>query len=226
MQVIDTFRSVVRLKMPTLTPVQRRLEQCVSVDDMRRIARRRQPRGVFDYIDGAAEDERSLARNVNAFSNYQFEPRVLRDVSNLDTSTSLFGRSMSMPLVIAPTNSFRYAPYVRMLESVNTARFVDLYRRHYALFDQAYRELGFPDGHFNDRAVEAIDVLLASPSLAEPPRLVQPKVFMQFADRDLEQLPAGQKLMLRVGAENAQRIKVKLAEIRAAITDPDLVVRR
>lgn len=130
------------------------------------------------------------------------------------------------PLVIAPTNGFRYSPYVRLLESVNTARFVELYRRHYALFEQAYRELGFPEGHFNDRAVEAIDVLLASPSLAEPPRLVQPKVFLQFADRDLEQLPAGQKLMLRIGSENAQRVKVKLAEIRAAITDPELAARR
>jgi L-lactate dehydrogenase (cytochrome) len=109
MQVIDTFRSVVRLKMPTLVPVERRLERCVSVDDMRRIARRRLPRGVFDYIDGAAEDERSLARNVDAFSSYQFEPRVLRDVSDLDTSTSLFGRPMSMPLVIAPTGYTRIA---------------------------------------------------------------------------------------------------------------------
>jgi L-lactate dehydrogenase (cytochrome) len=109
MQVIDTFRSVVRLKMPTLVPLERRLERCVSVDDMRRIARRRLPRGVFDYIDGAAEDERSLARNVDAFSSYQFEPRVLRDVSDLDTSTSLFGRPMSMPLVIAPTGYTRIA---------------------------------------------------------------------------------------------------------------------
>jgi hypothetical protein len=103
MQVIDTFRSVVRLKMPTLVPVERRLEQCVSVDDMRRIARRRLPRGVFDYIDGGAEDERTMNRNVDAFARFQFEPRVLRDVSDLDTSTSLFGRSLSMPIVIAPT---------------------------------------------------------------------------------------------------------------------------
>jgi L-lactate dehydrogenase (cytochrome) len=109
MQVIDTFRSVVRLKMPTLVPAQRRLERCVSVDDMRRIARRRLPRGVFDYIDGGAEDERSVARNVDAFARYQFEPRVLRDVSDLDTSTTLLGRSMRMPLIIAPTGYTRIA---------------------------------------------------------------------------------------------------------------------
>jgi L-lactate dehydrogenase (cytochrome) len=76
---------------------------------MRRVAERRLPRGVFDYIDGAAEDERTMARNVEAFAHYQFEPRVLRDVSSLDTSTTLFGRSMSMPLIVAPTGYTRIA---------------------------------------------------------------------------------------------------------------------
>jgi L-lactate dehydrogenase (cytochrome) len=109
MGMIETFRSVVRFKRPTLDPVERRLLQCVSVEDMRRIARRRLPRGVFDYIDGGAEDERAMARNVDAFSAYQFEPRVLQDVSNLDTSTTLLGRTISMPLVIAPTGYTRIA---------------------------------------------------------------------------------------------------------------------
>jgi L-lactate dehydrogenase (cytochrome) len=107
--MIETFRSVVRFRRPTLDPVERRLQKCVSVDDMRRIAKRRLPRGVFDYIDGAAEDERSLARNVDAFARYQFEPRVLQDVSELDTATTLFGRSMSMPLIVAPTGYTRIA---------------------------------------------------------------------------------------------------------------------
>jgi hypothetical protein len=123
---------------------------------------------------------------------------------------------------IAAANAQRYLPYVRLMESVDTPRFVEFYRRHYPLFQQAYRELGYPDGHFNDRAVAAIDVLLATPALAEPPRLVQPKVFLEFADRDLEALPAGQKAMLRIGSANAARVKAKLAELRAAITDPAL----
>ncbi|HSP28945.1 MAG TPA: alpha-hydroxy acid oxidase [Ilumatobacteraceae bacterium] len=109
MQLVDTFRSVVRLKMPTLNPAQRRLEQCVSVDDMRRIARRRLPRGVFDSIDGGAEDERTLARNVAAFGDYEFQPRILRDVSRVDTSTTILGRAASMPLILAPTGFTRIA---------------------------------------------------------------------------------------------------------------------
>jgi hypothetical protein len=127
--------------------------------------------------------------------------------------------------IIAEANGFRYAPYVRLLESVDVARFAEFYRRHYPLFQQAYRELGYPQGHFNDRAVEAIDVLMATPSLGQPPRLVQPKIFLQYADRDLEALPAGQKVMLRIGPQNAARVKAKLAEIRAAITGMDAAAR-
>ncbi|HEX4886213.1 MAG TPA: DUF3014 domain-containing protein [Casimicrobiaceae bacterium] len=119
---------------------------------------------------------------------------------------------------IAEANGFRYTAYVRLLESVDVERFAEFYRRHYPLFQQAYRELGYPQGHFNDRAVEAIDVLMATPTLAQSPALVQPKIFLQFADRDLEQLPAGQKLMLRLGAQNAARVKAKLADIRTVIT--------
>jgi L-lactate dehydrogenase (cytochrome) len=109
MGMIETFRSVVQFRRPTLNPLERRLQQCVSVEDMRRIARRRLPRGVFDYIDGGAEDERSMQRNVDAFAQYQFEPRVLRDVSDLNTSTTLFGRPLSMPVIVAPTGYTRIA---------------------------------------------------------------------------------------------------------------------
>lgn len=129
-------------------------------------------------------------------------------------------------MVIAETNAFRYAPYVRLLESANTERLVELYRRHYPLFQKAYRELGFPDGNFNDRAVVAIDVLLTTPSLEGTPRLERPKIFVEYADRDLEQLPACQKLLLRMGPDNAARVKAKLIELRAAITDPALATPR
>ena len=109
MGVVSTFRSVVRFRKPTLDPVERRLRRCVSVEDYRKVAKRRLPRGVFDYIDGAAEDERTMTGNVDAFSRYEFQPRVLRDVSNLDTSVSILGRPASMPLIIAPTGYTRIA---------------------------------------------------------------------------------------------------------------------
>jgi len=73
------------------------------------MAKRRLPGGVFDYIDGAAEDERTLARNSGAFADYEFVPRVMRDVSAIDTRTTLFGKEISFPFVFAPTGFSRIA---------------------------------------------------------------------------------------------------------------------
>ncbi len=107
--MINTFRSVVQFEKFTLDPVERRLRKAASVDDFRRIAKRRLPHGVFDYIDGGAEDERSLANNSSAFGRYEFQPRILRDVSRLDSSTTIFGRPVAMPLILAPTGFTRIA---------------------------------------------------------------------------------------------------------------------
>jgi L-lactate dehydrogenase (cytochrome) len=107
MQALDTLRSVIRFRAPELDPVSRRLGSAASVADLRRIAKRRLPAGVFDYIDGAAEDERTLAANSAAFGRIGFAPRVLRDVSTLDTSTTLFGQTLPFPLILAPTGFTR-----------------------------------------------------------------------------------------------------------------------
>ncbi len=109
MGMINTFRSVVQFKELELDPVTRRLGAAADIEDIRRLAKRRLPRGVFDYIDGGAEDELTLGANSTAFAKVQFEPRVLRDVSNLDTSTTIFGRKLSMPLILAPTGFGRIA---------------------------------------------------------------------------------------------------------------------
>lgn len=85
MGMIETFRSVVQFKELELDPVARRLNAAADIGDIRAIAKRRLPSGVFDYIDGGAEDEITLGENSSAFSKLRFEPRVLRDVSALDT---------------------------------------------------------------------------------------------------------------------------------------------
>lgn len=107
MSMLDTFRSVVRFRRFELDRTTRRLQRAATVDDLRRIARRRLPRGVFDYIDGGAEDERSMRRNVEAFSRLELRPNVLRDVSRLDLTTTLFGVERAMPLILAPTGFTR-----------------------------------------------------------------------------------------------------------------------
>ena len=94
---------MLRFKPIELDPVLRRLGKAANVSDLRRIAKRRLPGGVFDYIDGGAEDEIALSGNSAAYRRWRFEPRVLRDVSNIDTSSMVLGRPVSMPLVLAPT---------------------------------------------------------------------------------------------------------------------------
>ena len=103
----ETFRSVVRFRKFETDPVARRLRTAMTVEDLREIARRRLPQGVFDYIDGGAEDERSLANNAAGFARLEFQPKVLCDVSELDTHTTLLGKRISMPLVLAPTGYTR-----------------------------------------------------------------------------------------------------------------------
>jgi len=105
----QTLRSVIRFRRFEFDPVARRLARCANVDDLRRVARRRLPRGVFDYIDGAAEDERTQRRNCAAFERLEFRPRVLRDVANIEVSTTLLGRAIPLPLVLAPTGFTRVA---------------------------------------------------------------------------------------------------------------------
>jgi hypothetical protein len=118
---------------------------------------------------------------------------------------------------IAAGNAKRYADYVRAAEAVDTARLVGFYVRLYPLFQQAYVELGYPKGYFNDRVVAVIDHLLAAPEPKGALLLIQPKVFYQYADPDLEQRSAGQKIMMRVGLDNELRLKAKLREIRRAL---------
>jgi DUF3014 family protein len=84
----------------------------------------------------------------------------------------------------------------------------------YPLFQQAYQELGYPKKYFNDRLVQVIDHMLATPSIKEPVALVRPKVLYEFEDPELEDLSAGQKIMIRIGPENAAAMKAKLREIR------------
>jgi L-lactate dehydrogenase (cytochrome) len=109
MPVLRSLRSVVRFRPIELDPISRRLRRAANVEDLRRQARRRLPRGVFDYIDGGAEDEVTLDRNVEAFQRLEFRPRVLRDVGQVDPSTTLLGRPLPFPLVLAPTGFTRIA---------------------------------------------------------------------------------------------------------------------
>lgn len=145
--------------------------------------------------------------------------RIVATVDNLprDTAPRRVMPLAGVPGVYDPGSFERYAPYVRVLEAIDEKSLVRDYARAYPLFQQAYVELGFPGRQFNDRLLAAIDDLIAAPELSAPPELLRPKVHYEFADPDLETRSAGQKIMLRMGADNAARVKAKLVLIRREI---------
>lgn len=160
---------------------------------------------------------RNIVVTVDNLPRKSFAMRLspLKPVGGLLATT---GKEAS--LAIAAENAARYAPWVALLGKVDAKKLVALYARHYALFQQAYVELGYPDGHFNTRLVQVIDHLLAAPVPEEPIRLVVPHVLAEYADPKLEAESAGRKVLFRMGRANAEKVKSKLAELRAALVKP------
>jgi hypothetical protein len=121
--------------------------------------------------------------------------------------------------VIAPGNFARYTGFVQLVEQVDVEALAVRYQRYYPLLQEAYEELGFPGRQFHNRALDVIDHLLATPRVDGPIRLEQPHVLYTFADPELEALSPGQKVMLRVGPQNAATLRAKLLELREALVE-------
>ncbi len=119
---------------------------------------------------------------------------------------------------ISPDNAARYQPYIQLVSALDADAVVSVYVRYYPLIQQAYEALGYPGAYFNDRLVEVIDHLAATPEPTEAPLLVKPEAVYLYANEELEALSAGQKMLLRMGPENRQAIREKLAQVRAAVT--------
>lgn len=120
--------------------------------------------------------------------------------------------------VASKKNAERYATYMYVADRVNTKAAAAWYKRNYPLFQQAYRDLG-TNGYFNDRLIEVIDHLLASPEPKGNQQLLPEKVGYVYANQSLEQLSVGQKFMIRMGPENEAKLKAKLRELRGEVTE-------
>ncbi len=107
MGMMTTMRSVVRFRAFEPDPDIRRMQSAANIQDLRAIARSRLPRAVFDYVDGGAEDEVTYRRNAQDFHKWEFVPTVMRDVSNIDTSAEVLGKTTPIPLILAPTGFTR-----------------------------------------------------------------------------------------------------------------------
>jgi L-lactate dehydrogenase (cytochrome) len=99
--------SLIRFRKLVLSPKRRRLSRALTIQDLRTVAKRLTPQGPFDYTDGAADCESSLTRARVAFEQIEFQPRVLRNVAQVDLSVEMFGKRVSMPMGIAPTGFSR-----------------------------------------------------------------------------------------------------------------------
>jgi hypothetical protein len=192
----------------------------------------------LENSDSMMRDSLSKLLGGKAFTDmvvpYQLIRRIVATVDNLPRRTA---PTRAMPLnavpgafavvgngdatVIDEANFARYAPYVRVVTALDSHALVAAYVRTYPLFQRAYEELGYPGKYFNDRLMEAIDDLLATPEIDGSVKLLRPRVLYEFADPDLETRSAGQKILLRMGPQNAARVKEKLWEIRA-----DLIAAR
>lgn len=105
------MRDIVQLRPLELNATRRRLAACLTIDDLRKTAERHTPRPVYDYVQGAADEELTSEANVAAFRRCRLRPRVLTDVSSVDTSVSLFGARLPVPMLLGPTG------YTRMMHA-------------------------------------------------------------------------------------------------------------
>jgi hypothetical protein len=144
----------------------------------------------------------------------------------LQTPRGAFRASETQGILTADAHNVeRYAPYMAVVQHADPQALVAWYVHSYPLFQQAYRELGYPKGYFNDRLVVAIDDMLAAPEPKQPPALQLVQGRYLYVDPALESRSVGQKLMVRLGAANEARFKAKLHAIRALLTAQSLPAR-
>ncbi|MGB5344543.1 MAG: DUF3014 domain-containing protein [Woeseia sp.] len=130
----------------------------------------------------------------------------IRPVEPLASSFVALGQDDSGEYQLGRDNFARYDALVARLQSVDIDQMVELYRRYYPLFQTAYEGLGYPNGYFNDRLVEVLDHLLATPDIPGDIVLVRPNVLYEYADEKLARLSSGQKLLIRMGPAHREAV--------------------
>jgi hypothetical protein len=124
-------------------------------------------------------------------------------------------------ITLSAKNGNRYKAYVALIDGVNSKKLVAGYVHLYPLIQAAYRDVS-KNGYFNDRLIDAIDSLLETPDVAEPIQLTEGGVYFKYADPKLEACPSGQKVLMRIGRDNAKILKAKLKELRGLIAHLDV----
>jgi hypothetical protein len=157
-----------------------------------------------------------LVASVDSLTRSELPERI-RPVGGLQDAFE--ADSAAGETIVLGISSFaRYDALVAQIYYADIDAVYDTYERFYPLFQKAYERLGYPNAYFNDRLIEVIDHLLATPEPEGPIVLARPNVLYEFADPDLEALSSGQKLMLRMGPNNAATLKRLLKKFRSRLT--------
>ena len=155
-----------------------------------------------------------IVATIDSLTSRQVAPQI-RPVQPVAGKLVVTGDKNAV--VLDPENYTRYDSYIALAELLDVELLVAAYVRFYPLFQEAYEALGYPDLYFNDRVVEVIDHLLLTPEPDGPIYLVKPEAFYLYADPALERLSGGQKILIRMGRNNAASVKLKLTQIRDRI---------
>lgn len=157
-----------------------------------------------------------LVASIDNLSRKHVSHRI-RPVGNLATPFVANETDDESRFTLGPENFRRYDLLVGHIAGADLEQMADMYRRYYPLFQESYVRLGYPNAYFNDRLIEVIDLLLDTPQPGAPLTMTRPNVLYEFADPELERLSSGQKLLLRMGNDNATTIKQVLRDFRERI---------
>ncbi|MEE4302844.1 MAG: DUF3014 domain-containing protein [Wenzhouxiangella sp.] len=171
------------------------------------------------FVEAWIKPEFVISRTVAVVNNLDGPAPALKSwpVRPLDSEPLTEERADGNTLVWTPANAERYAVMVTTLTSVSPEQAAARYGRYYPLFQQAWEELGENDPYFNDRLIDVIDHLLATPDVDLPFEVIPFEGRLHFADESLQGESWGRKLLMRMGAEQAGRIKEWLRNFRNAI---------
>ena len=169
-----------------------------------------------DQVDVYLVQDQVISRTVAMIDSLTSRqvPAQINPVKSVDDTFIVETRGDQT--VMSTENFARYDAYVALIEKADTKVLMKTYRRHYPLFQQAWRQNG-GEGSFRKRLIEVIDNLLETPDVPGPVYLLKPEAVYVFAEPELEAMTAGQKILVRMGSVNASVVKDKLSEIRAII---------
>lgn len=119
---------LINWSLPTFNNKKSLLSKVVLIRDFKKIASRKVPKAVYDYVEGGAHQEVSLQRSVEAFLRVEFQPNVLRDISKIDTAVEIFGEKISIPVIFAPTG------YTRMMHHSGEIAVAEIAKRNNLIY--------------------------------------------------------------------------------------------